>query len=340
MIRLNSESIIYVFCPAYSHTGGIELSHQLVDYLIRKEKKAYIVYIHQNHIIDAPVPTSLSAYKIRSTTNIVDDSNNIVAIPEIYFGFESKYKSIQFAFWWMSVDNFYSNTSIISSLSFLSIKDSFKLIYNRVKRQIPLFNKVTLARLKNVKNNHIHLYQSTYARQFLISKGIYNLLPLSDYVNQDFLLDKVEYPKENIIIFNPKKGYSYTKKIVKALPEYTFIALQDLSRGELLVLMKKSKLYLDFGYHPGKDRLPRETVINKCCIITGIKGSAYFFEDIPIESSYKFNQARCRLKKITNKVKFVMDNYDHCVDDFDFYRKRISLEKEKFFREIDEIFIS
>ena len=35
---------VYVFAPYKFATGGIELAHQLVDYLRNKNREAYIVY--------------------------------------------------------------------------------------------------------------------------------------------------------------------------------------------------------------------------------------------------------------------------------------------------------
>ena len=47
---------------------------------------------------------------------------------------------------------------------------------------------------------------------------------------------------------------------------------------QVVDLMSESKVYIDFGNHPGKDRIPREAVINGCCVITGVRGSARFKE--------------------------------------------------------------
>ena len=39
---------------------------------------------------------------------------------------------------------------------------------------------------------------------------------------------------------------------------------------------------MDFGFHPGQDRLPREAALLKNCIITNREGSAAFYKDVPI----------------------------------------------------------
>lgn len=61
--------------------------------------------------------------------------------------------------------------------------------------------------------------------------------------------------------------------------------------------MSKSKVYIDFGNHPGKDRIPREAAISGCIVITGKRGAAAFAEDVCIPETYKFDES-CAKKKI------------------------------------------
>jgi len=61
-----------------------------------------------------------------------------------------------------------------------------------------------------------------------------------------------------------------------------------MPREEVIKLLQKAKVYIDFDYHPRKDRLPREAAILGCCVITRKRGSAKFFEDVPIPDEYKF----------------------------------------------------
>ena len=49
---------------------------------------------------------------------------------------------------------------------------------------------------------------------------------------------------------------------------------------------------MDFGFHPGQDRLPREAAILKNCIITNKEGSAAIFQDVPIADEFKFNERK------------------------------------------------
>ena len=46
--------------------------------------------------------------------------------------------------------------------------------------------------------------------------------------------------------------------------------------------------YIDFGPHPGMDRLPREAALAGCVVITNCEGAANFQEDLPLPSEFKF----------------------------------------------------
>ena len=63
---------IYVLAPFGYATGGIELAHQLVDYLRNKGEEAYIVYAKGDNSIseDQTITSSYSKYNIKTTSVI------------------------------------------------------------------------------------------------------------------------------------------------------------------------------------------------------------------------------------------------------------------------------
>ena len=82
-----------------------------------------------------------------------------------------------------------------------------------------------------------------------------------------------------------------------------------MSPIEVQELFKKSKVYIDFGYHPGKDRIPREAAVNDCCIITNREGSAKNNIDIPIFDKYKFSEPIKDQTKIFELISDIFANY-------------------------------
>ena len=100
-------------------------------------------------------------------------------------------------------------------------------------------------------------------------------------------------------------------------------------------LMLNSKIYIDFGHHPGKDRIPREAALCGCCVITGFKGSAMFFDDVNIFEQYKFEED---LSNFSSLIEDIFNNFEIHHNQFSFYRKQIELEEEQFKLEIKKIF--
>lgn len=340
MINVFAPTKIYVYCPAGIVTGGAELLHQLVDMLNRNGRKAYIVYygsaVHK-------VPSDYASYKISLAEEAEDKPENILVVFEGKFDLPGKYEHIQKMLWWLSVDHFY-----MSSTNFLNPMDiirwdftlGFKTIVLRTLKLLRgenLFkNNISLKKLRDM--NALHAYQSEYAQHFLLNHKFQTLCPLKDYINIEHCSFQESPYRENIVLYNPKKGVQYTKQLIAMTPEIKWIPVQNMTRAELVTLMRKSKLYIDFGYHPGKDRLPREAAMNGCCVITGMDGSAGYFEDVAIESNYKFDRKSVSKNRIVSQIEYIISNYDICILDFNYYRRSILSEKDEFDRQVRFLF--
>ena len=199
--------------------------------------------------------------------------------------------------------------------------------------------KVNILSIPEIQNVDYHLVQSFYAKQHLKNKGINKLFFLSDYINKNFFKRNPDnLKKENIVLYNPKKGLNFTSKLIKKTNDIKFIPIENMSRNEVISLMKKAKVYIDFGFHPGKDRLPREAAICNCCIIVGKKGSAKFQEDVPIPEEFKFERKVSNIPNILNKIKECLYNYETNVEKFRDYRSYIKKEYENFKKDLKNIF--
>ena len=170
--------------------------------------------------------------------------------------------------------------------------------------------------------NYYHFVQSEYAYRHLKDNNLDSLF-LSDYLNPAHLVNS-ETIKENIILYNPVKGIKITQKLINDNKDFKFVALENLTIREVQKLFQKAKLYIDFGNHPGKDRMPREAAMANCCVITGRKGSAGNENDIPIPNKYKFND-----KLLLDNAAFrslvgaIFDNHTHHLNDFVVYKDSI-----------------
>lgn len=313
---------IYVCCPGNLVTGGTELLHQLVDKLRKCNLSAYISYYPFNKNFCCP-----NAFKIYDTSNKtpVDQECSLLIIPEALTRIAKHYSLLKIAVWWLSVDFYF-----------------FKLHENLFLDWVRNFRSYTKGRIP-LKNMHryIHFHQSEYARIFLAKHAISSTF-LSDYLNHTHLksYDKNK-TRLNVILYNPKKGIKITKHLISIFKNLTFIPLENMSNIEIRQHLENAKIYIDFGFHPGKDRFPREAVMAGCCVITGLKGAAHNPIDIPINNQYKINEeSRKFLYNFEKIVTDIFNNFDHHSEQFNNYRNIIKIEKKLFEQQVEKIFCS
>lgn len=327
---------IYVVCPANNKTGGTELLHQLVYELNNQGKNAYIAYYFEGEKdIKKPTPKEFEKYlkSYKLFKEIEDEKDNILVVPEVCIGKHRKFKYIQKSVWWLSVDNFKVMLGKKNRLKRYGIKSFIKHCFYRD------FNYIS--DLKKIEN---HFYQSYFAQSYLMAMGIdlNKTRYLSDYINDIYLKQdygkQVFFNKKDIVIYNPKKGKLFTEKIISTSKNINFVPIENMDNIEVINLMKSAKVYIDFGNHPGKDRIPREAVMCGCCVITGREGSANFYNDVPILEKYKFDGTIENVNEIINVINKCIKNYDGEILNFKKYQEVVRKEKDIFKKDVSEIF--
>lgn len=326
---------IYVLCPGGLKTGGTELLHQLVFQINKNtSNRAFIVYYSN---LDDPMVRPFKHYikgEWITEEKINDIKENIIIIPETALSEFDNFKQAKKYIWWLSVDNFLVNNSYMYSIKQFGIVTATHYLLNGTIRN----------RTKKIFDADLNLCQSYYAINYLRSIGVKDdkIKYLSDYINEIYLTGNIklaENNRENIILYNPKKGYEFTKKIIKNSPKsFKWVALEGFTNLQVKELLSTSKVYIDFGNHPGKDRFPREAALSGCCIITGKRGAAGFKRDIPISEKYKFSDNEKNIPLIIEAISFVLNNYNVAVGDFKDYRNNILKEKQQFIDGCKQLF--
>lgn len=350
---IDEDTVFYVVAPAKTATGGPELLHQLA-YHLRTDLgyKAHMYYMPP-HVKD-PVHPAYASYENPFIKTINDDEKNVLIVPEVIWGVKTleRFSNIQKGIWWLSVNNFMIPYVLSNSPYMIPIR-----IVNKISRHLLGRNTIDVREVitKNTLNNkvlirkafqelgiekvNLHLCQSYYAMEFLTSLSINNVAYLSDYLNKEFLTRSFEPSlKQDIVVFNPTKGASFTRRIMAKAPEVDFIAIENMNRREVIELLRKAKVYIDFGDHPGKDRIPREAAVLGCCVIVGKRGSAANDHDVPIPNNYKFEVEEKLIPQIVKTIKHCLTNYEEVYHDFDKYREIIKKEPERFLRDVNAIF--
>lgn len=236
-------------------------------------------------------------------------SDSIAIIPEVAVGFVHQLKEMRCVVWWLSVDN-------------------------------ARFTSEDVKYMQGNKNIY-HLAQSQYALDWLSeSLGINeNVYYLSDYINSDFFISKEEdIERNNIVLFNPKKGIQNTiELIMRSDYRIQWQALNGLTPDGMRRVMKQAKVYIDFGNHPGKDRIPREATICGCSLITNKDGAARNEIDVNIPEKYKFDN-RSSVDDILETIYSILDNYEKSRNDYKEYIDKITHEFIEFGKDILKFF--
>ena len=347
MIQIYKNSKVYVACPAKVATGGPELLHQLVKVL--RETISIEAYVMYYPTINDPVHSEYIKYNVPYVfQNDVEDSiENVLIVPEISSAcsYLHKFNKIRKVLWFLSIDNFFLSRSFPTIKINRSLNKIMKKILKRdlfginLERVISNYN---LIEDPDIKKANFFLAQSYKIKEFLENKGIKNVLYLSDFINEEFLIatNKVNFSsKENVVVYNPRKGSEFVSKIVqKGKRNFKFIPLENMTRSQVIENLLKSKVYIDFGNHPGKDRPPREAAILGNCVIVGKRGTALNSKDMPIPDKYKFECNKKSINSILNTINYCLENYEECIKDFDEYREMIKNEKQKFVNDVKNIF--
>lgn len=327
---------IVVFCPANTATGGPEVLHQLCYCLRDLGYNSFMCYYGYNkNEYKTPVCDCYSHYENPYTVQYIDSTENVCIVPETHTKAFFKIKKGVKILWWLSVDNYTNRVNATHGHIFKN--NLAKIILRKVKH---LERRVYDVKKKDIS---FHLVQCEYAKKYCQSLKIpeKKILYLSDYLNDSYLLNaqnNITCKKENRVLFNPKKGYEFTKLLIETASDIDWVPLINLSYDEVVKLMQHSKVYIDFGNHPGKDRLPREAAVNGCCIITGKRGSAAYQEDVDIPAEFKFEDRKERMSEIIQKIRDVFASYDEIKMKFDGYRQKIYQEPRVFRKDIEHIF--
>jgi len=287
---------IYINIPANVVAGGVESLYQLADALRQIGKESYVVF---DSDCQTPIPEKYKHYDIHITTRIEDTEINWVVYPEVWTNRIDEYRNLKKAIWWLSVDNNHGQ-----------FRDWHR-------------------------EDITHLYQSYYAMVYIINNGASYYLPIFDYINDKYIHAHTAYEnKQNMVCYNPAKGQDITNKIISLNPDIKFVPLVNMTEDEIIETLKISKVYIDFGNHPGRDRIPREATLLHNCVITNFAGSAMFYNDVPIKIEYKTDTPEI----IGDKIRNCFNNFEKNISNFELYRGMIKEQRQQTFNQAAQTF--
>lgn len=200
------------------------------------------------------------------------------------------------AFWWLSFDHFFA--------------------YSTEQEKIDVIYKF-----------EYHLFQSMYAYKNIAHQVKGKKLMLTDWLDMPKTQDVI---KRDLIAVNPAKDVGFGADFISKNQDLQFLKLIDLSPEQLASSLKRCKIYIDFGKHPGKDRIPREAAISGCVVLSTKFGSAGIINDMPIQDWFKFTS----ITEVRDKVDAILSNYQYYYDMQEPYRNLILSDKDIFNYEV------
>ena len=264
-----------------------------------------------------PQPSSYTArYNNPWTTSIPAEPAAALIVPEIMVDtlFAPQYANFQKFILWESV-NFY--LSCVSEVS-----------------------------LNVFPKDAIHLYPYEYVKRYLDFAHIpeSNRIKVTDYISEEFLNQKDNYniniPKEHLVTYYQAKGNIFTDKVMEVLRNkyhFTTLALKGYSTEELINIYTRSKVFVDFSYFPGKNRMFREALTCNNIIFTSDLGAAYYQKDVNIKREYKVSPVYDDPEKVADKIFAKAGDFTVLSDDFYDVKQEVFKEKEIFDKNIKEL---
>lgn len=285
-------------------TGGPENIHQVCKLLSDLGYNASILYPDK----ELKHTAKFECYNNKIAENPIFDNETLLVFPEFLAASRFKNFKCKKALFWLSLDN----SPDIKQLRLKEYLEEFGVTYN--------------------------LVQCQYAYDYLKSYDIENVFMISDYVNDKYFDARMVKERKPQILYNPKKGKSFTQKIVHLNQDLTFIPIENMNVDQVIDLMDESMVYIDFGEHPGKDRIPREAAMRGLVIVTGRDGAAVNDVDVNIPQKYKIDRNMSQLGKVKALLHRCIEDYSLIVNDFNSYREKIKNEKAVFKSNVEKAF--
>lgn len=293
---------IFIACPAGVTSGGPELLHQLCSEFMRRGLRAFMWY-HDAKEHTIPQPKIYRKYLVPIAERLLDCPENIVIIPETMTDIYEYLHHIRKICWWMSVDN-YLLALARTLLGYFEYHDGLSLVDN------------TFCFFPDLQMEH--WVQSEYARQFVHANHVDDAQVhfVGDYLQSSAHLKQMSNGgalsslRQNLVVYNPKKGLEFTQQLMDAAPDIAWAPIENMTAEEVHALLSRAKVYIDFGNHPGQDRIPREAAAAGCCVITGRRGAAANNIDVPIPATYKFEDTPSEIPSILNCIRTCFHDYE------------------------------
>lgn len=174
----------------------------------------------------------------------------------------------------------------------------------------------------------VHLTQSDYARRYLTGLGVESLM-VGDYISPIYN-DSVA-PRRAAVAYNPAKGADLAAEFGRLAPHIDLVPIKGMTAVEIAELLRSVSVYVDFGHHPGKDRLPREAAASGAVVFCRHAGATGNDVDLPLPPWFKFG---ADLDGLVARVEAVLADRSDAYATQVHYRRIVANERQQFDTEV------
>jgi len=349
---------VYVIAPARAYTGGPTALFQLCHALRKNGINAIMAFYGK--ICNDPVHPNYKRYKCPWTTlnKIRNEENVVVIAPETAVNRITCLAKVKKIIYWLAVDNYVLATYRPSKLDFILhvvknyIFDPYIVYAFGTKNMHFYYNAFLASHVKSlidrkaisVPNADLHLVQSKYAKGFLSSYGVEDekIVMVHEPLEEEFLIraNEIKYhEKIDAIAWNVRKAYPIAFKLVRTLKKrgFTIFDLENVGKDRMIKILSKTKIFLDIGIHPGRDRPPREATALANIVIVNNHGGCYHFDDCMIPAEFKWNyylDYNVGYHKYINNVEHYLENFEYYIKKFHVFKQYIMQEPYLFLNDV------
>jgi hypothetical protein len=326
-VLLPRHDTVVILCPE-AVTGGPEALHQLAHAINTLGGNARLAYFGQGSRVEygpttilcrhSPNQAVAETYAAYHPIPLVEASlaeGTLIVVPEILPESLLTIQARNRAVWWLSVDNAISHN--------------------------PKLNDPGYANTLIGNSGLINFYQSDYARRFVERHGgARNAFPIFDYINPEYIRSgqaESASDRRQVGLF-PQKGGVLASRFMSANPQLSFAAIQNMTREQVRQTLLTCSVYIDFGHHPGKDRVPREAAVSGAIVFLHERGAALHFQDHPLDRFYLFNEQDIDTGSLASRVEEAISDRERHYARQQVYRQQVRLGFEEFMLQVRQFF--
>lgn len=318
---------VVILAPYKLRTGGPEACFQLSDALIRSGVRAQMWLItewehrllnYTRRFSDKSVPRLLKGngkrtpiaeyahYLMEPFDSHLYDEPSTLVLPEIFSWLISRVEKCNILLWWLSIDY--------------------------------AFNSLGQLNLNHLRQSRVrHACQSAYAHDVIKALGL-DASILSDYtVVPSTPLQPIEQRPMKLCLSAGSKiifDLDVIEKQVRSLvPEVQITRIKNMARDEVYGHFSTSRLFVDLGHFPGKDRMVREALLLGCNVVVASAGAGRHPNDYPFPDDYRWPMHD--FEQLSRSIRDMLRNPGYHNTYFEIAREAVRKEKILFQTEVE-----